>query len=117
MSVDNLTTRYRAEIALLSRYAINTAEIGSTGGACKAIWAQLPNGLRVAASNGEMEREDYQYWNLGIFHDHGGQLAYITADTLDEQIAIAAALTPAQVEALLNGTTAIEALPSNLIVL
>ncbi|MEV0766130.1 hypothetical protein [Nocardia sp. NPDC050435] len=114
MNVDHLTEKYRAEIALLSRYATSPAEIGSTGGACNAIWAQLPNGLKVAASNGEMECEDYQYWNLGIFHDDGGQLAYITADTLEQMLVIAANLTPAQVHSLINRTPVIATLPADL---
>ncbi|MGW0252383.1 hypothetical protein ACWDYH_37720 [Nocardia goodfellowii] len=117
MTVDYLTTKYRAEIALLSRYATKPAEIGSTGGGCSAIWARLPNGVKVAASNGEMEYTDDRYWTVGIYHDDGGQLAYITAGTLDEQIVIAANLTAAQVYALLNRSPVIEALPDDLILL
>ncbi|WP_194818005.1 hypothetical protein [Nocardia sp. XZ_19_385] len=114
MNADYLTEKYQAEIALVSRYSTAPAVIDSTGGEFNAIWALLPNGLKVAASNGEMELDDYEYWNLGIFHDDGGQLAYITADFLEEMLDIAANLTSAQVHALINRSPVIEALPADL---
>lgn len=112
-----LTHKYRAEVALVSRFCIEHAEIQSTGGGCWAICGRLRNGLNVIASNGEMECHDATSWTLGLYRSDE-QLAYICDGTLDDQLTIAATLTAAQLQALISRSPAAPSLlPAQIVVL
>ncbi|WP_280465733.1 hypothetical protein [Nocardia brasiliensis] len=58
MWVDELDRKYDAEVALVSRFCVEPARLGSSGGGCFGIGGELFNGLTVWVSDGEMERSD-----------------------------------------------------------
>ncbi|WP_433574842.1 hypothetical protein [Nocardia brasiliensis] len=117
MDWNYLTDKYRAELALVSRFCIEPATVASTGGGCWGIGGQLlNNGLTVLASNGEMEGQGDPGWSLGLYHVDE-QVAYIATGTLHDQLTTAAGLTPSQLLALISHTSADTALPADMVVL
>ncbi|MFI6041898.1 hypothetical protein ACIA8C_09705 [Nocardia sp. NPDC051321] len=116
--IRDLTRKYHAELALVSRYTIGPAQVESSGGGFHGIGGELSNGLTVWVSNDEMEGHDdtdNAQWTVGL-HLGGGYVGRIETGSLAEQLAIAAALTIEQVRALETGSRGFTVLPDQIIV-
>ncbi|WP_405159824.1 hypothetical protein OG203_25610 [Nocardia sp. NBC_01499] len=118
MLIDRFTNIYNDEILLISTYTVDGAEVLSNGGGGSyAIFGLLACGLRVGASNGEMEGwGDHKCtWSVGLYF-HGQQLAYLVAGSLNDQMTIAAGLTAEQARLLIEGAPEAMLLPPQIII-
>ncbi|WP_378734895.1 hypothetical protein [Nocardia brasiliensis] len=118
MHIERFGEKYYDEILLVTDHCISDAEVDSNGGGgCYAIWGTLPCGLRVGASNGDMEGwgDDQCTWSVGLYHD-GAQLAYLIAGSLADQMSIVGTLTVEQARALIDNTPESLLLPTQIII-
>ncbi|MFF3228867.1 hypothetical protein ACFYV7_39165 [Nocardia suismassiliense] len=114
MWIDELDRKYRVEVALVSKFCVAPARLGSSCGGFFGIGGELPNGLTVWVSNGEMEHLDEHGWVVGL-HVDGGYVGHLETGSLAEQLAIAASLTAKQARALAAGSTSEASLPDQII--
>lgn len=118
MLIKRFSERYRNEILLVTDYCVSDAAVSTNdGGGCYAIWGTLPCGLRVSASNGDMEGwgDDRCTWSLGLYH-HGRQLAYLVAGSLADQLGIVGGLSAEQARTLIASTPESMLLPRQIII-
>ncbi|WP_280445788.1 hypothetical protein [Nocardia brasiliensis] len=118
MLIERFSERYYDEILLVTDHCVSDAGVDTNGGGgCYAIWGMLPCGLRVGASNGDMEGwgDDQCTWSVGLYH-HGRQLAYLVAGSLADQLGIVGALTTEQAQALIDSTPESLLLPRQIII-
>jgi hypothetical protein len=101
MNITDIQRRYAAEFALAETFG--PTECVDHGGGAVVFWTSLNNGVAAAASTAEMGGVYENGWSVLVYApDTSPEIVLITGDDLSRQLFYAAALTRAEIDALIE---------------